>query len=131
MIIKHGRHIFGEIHQVRKGMWAFFAFRVLIGWASKLWSRGGDHRKTKGGEFEARHRLQLAVRVIKAANCLVIDEFKGEKDAKRREAVRRKTAQYLLKAEALYTTYLAEQEKSNQVSYKAWKRKWEDSENPD
>ena len=31
----------------------------------------------------------------------------GEKDVKRREAVRRKTAQYLLKAEALYSTYLA------------------------
>ena len=22
MIIKHGRHIFGEIHEVRKGLWA-------------------------------------------------------------------------------------------------------------
>ena len=32
-----------EIHEVRKGMWAFFldcAFRMLIGWARKLWSRG-------------------------------------------------------------------------------------------
>ena len=43
MIIKHGRHIFGEIHEVRKGLWAFFldcAFRMLIGWADKLRSRG-------------------------------------------------------------------------------------------
>ena len=24
MIIKHGRHIFGEIHEVCKGLWAFF-----------------------------------------------------------------------------------------------------------
>ena len=24
MIIKRGRHIFGEIHNVRKGIWAFF-----------------------------------------------------------------------------------------------------------
>ena len=32
----------GEIHEVRKGIWAFFldcAFRMLIGWASKLRSR--------------------------------------------------------------------------------------------
>ena len=44
--------------------------------------------------------------------------FTGEKDIKRREAVRRKTAQYLLKAEALYNTYLAGKdspEKSEQV----------------
>lgn len=34
--------------------------------------------------------------------------FVGEKDAKRRDAVRRKTAQYLLKAEALYTAYVHE-----------------------
>ena len=35
---------FGEIHEVRKGLWAFFldcAFRLLIGWATKLRSRGG------------------------------------------------------------------------------------------
>ena len=41
-----------------------------------------------------------------------------EKDAKRREAVRRKTAQYLLKAEALYNMYLTPKEfseKSEQV----------------
>lgn len=45
--------------------------------------------------------------------------FAGEKDVKRREAVRRKTAQYLLKAEALYNTYLVASEspeKSEQVS---------------
>jgi len=45
--------------------------------------------------------------------------FLGEKDVKRREAVRRKTAQYLLKAEALYNTYLVASEspeKSEQVS---------------
>ena len=24
MIIKDGRHIFGEIHEVRKGLWALF-----------------------------------------------------------------------------------------------------------
>ena len=38
MIIKHGRHIFGEMHEVRKDLWAFFldrAFRMLIGWESK------------------------------------------------------------------------------------------------
>ena len=36
-------HTFWEIHEVRKGMWAFFpfhfAFRVLIGWAGNLRSR--------------------------------------------------------------------------------------------
>ena len=24
MIIKHGRHVFGAIHEVRNGLWAFF-----------------------------------------------------------------------------------------------------------
>ena len=43
MIIKHGRHVFGEIHEMRKGLWAFLtAFRMLIGWAGKLRSRGHD-----------------------------------------------------------------------------------------
>ena len=40
---QHGRHFFGEIHGVRKGLWAFFldcAFGMLIGWAGKLGSRG-------------------------------------------------------------------------------------------
>ena len=39
MIIKHGGHIFGEIHEVRKGLWASFldcAFGMLIGWADKF-----------------------------------------------------------------------------------------------
>ena len=43
MIIKRGRHILGEIHEVRKGLWAFFldcAFRMLIGWAGKLQTHG-------------------------------------------------------------------------------------------
>ena len=44
MIIKHGRHIVWEIHEVRKDIWAFFfrdcALRMLIGWAGKLRSRG-------------------------------------------------------------------------------------------
>ena len=38
MIIKHGRHIYREIHEVRKGLWALFldcAFRALIGWSDK------------------------------------------------------------------------------------------------
>ena len=41
MIIKHGRYIFGEISEMRKGLWAFFlgcAFRVLIGLEGKLQS---------------------------------------------------------------------------------------------
>ena len=43
MIIKHGRHIFGEIHEERKGLWASFldcTFGMLIGWAENLRSRG-------------------------------------------------------------------------------------------
>ena len=43
MIIKHGRH-FLEIHEVRKGLWAFYldcAFRMLIGWLSRL--VGNEH----------------------------------------------------------------------------------------
>ena len=50
MIIKHGRYIFREIHQLRKGLWAFFldcAFRVLIGWAGELRSRGKIHWRQK------------------------------------------------------------------------------------
>ena len=45
MIIKGDRHIFGDIHQVRKGIWAFFLvvpFWMLIGWAGKLQSHGVD-----------------------------------------------------------------------------------------
>ena len=49
-IIKHWRHIFGEIHEVRKDLWAFFldcAFRMLIGRAGKLRSYFKDYlRKT-------------------------------------------------------------------------------------
>ena len=44
VIIKRSRQIFVEIHQVHKGLWAFFlycAFGMLIGWAGKLRS----HRK--------------------------------------------------------------------------------------
>ena len=44
MIIKHGRQFGGgEIHKVRKGMWAFYldcAFWMLIGWALRA---HGDH----------------------------------------------------------------------------------------
>ena len=43
MIIKRGGHIFGEIYKLRKGLWTNFldcVFRVLIGWAGKLRSRG-------------------------------------------------------------------------------------------
>ena len=33
MIIKHGRHIFfGEIHEVRKGLWAFFSIVLFVPW---------------------------------------------------------------------------------------------------
>ena len=42
MIIKHGKHILGEIHEVRKGMWAFFllewAFQMPVGWGGELQS---------------------------------------------------------------------------------------------
>ena len=41
----HESNIFGEMHEVRKGLWAFFldcALRMLIGWAGKLRSRGLD-----------------------------------------------------------------------------------------
>ena len=43
MIIKHGRHVFEQFTRCVKVLWAFFldcAFRVLIGWAGKLRSRG-------------------------------------------------------------------------------------------
>ena len=31
MIIKHGRHIFGEIQEMHKDLWAFVFFTVLFG----------------------------------------------------------------------------------------------------
>ena len=37
MIIKDGRYIFGQIHKVRKGLWAF---QMLIGRAGELRSYG-------------------------------------------------------------------------------------------
>ena len=45
MIIKQGRHFFWiSFFEMRKGFWTFFltacAFRMLIGWAGKLLSRG-------------------------------------------------------------------------------------------
>ena len=49
MIIKYGRYIFGEIHEVRKGLWALFfdcAFWMLIGWASKLRAHGYEKHET-------------------------------------------------------------------------------------
>ena len=42
-MIKHDPRICLRNGEVRKGLWAFFldcAFRVLIGWAGKLRSRG-------------------------------------------------------------------------------------------
>ena len=45
MIIRHGRQIYEEMYEVRKGLWAFFLdcdFRALIGWADKLRSHGYD-----------------------------------------------------------------------------------------
>ena len=47
MIIKDGRHIFGGIHEVRKGLWVLFSLlRMLIGWASKLRSHGYEKHET-------------------------------------------------------------------------------------
>ena len=52
MIIKHNQHIFWEIHEARKGMWAFFldcAFQMQIGWADRLRTHGGkDSQAPKG-----------------------------------------------------------------------------------
>ena len=35
MIIKHGRHIFGEIDEVRKGMWAFLSYFSDADWLNR------------------------------------------------------------------------------------------------
>ena len=61
MIIKHGRHIFGEIHEMRKVCVFFFncAFRGLIGWIVKLRSHGGYTGKKE----------RCLVIYIKAQNC--------------------------------------------------------------
>ena len=49
-MIKPGRHIVQQIDKVRKGLWACFldcAFRMLIGWADKLRSRGWTKKRQK------------------------------------------------------------------------------------
>ena len=30
MITKHGRHVFGEIHEMRKGLYAFFSLLTML-----------------------------------------------------------------------------------------------------
>ncbi|KAK3709330.1 hypothetical protein QZH41_006928 [Actinostola sp. cb2023] len=47
-----------------------------------------------------------AFHLYKKCVSLLLNGVQEEKDTKRRDAVRRKTAQYLLKAEALYTAYI-------------------------
>ena len=47
-VIKHDGHIFWAIHEVHKGLWAFFldcAFRVLIGWAANYDHVTVSHRR--------------------------------------------------------------------------------------
>ena len=64
MIIKHGRHILAEIHEVRKGLWAFFldcAFRMLIGWTGELRSRGMEDTKIQLRNAEFWFRLYVSL----------------------------------------------------------------------
>ena len=68
MIIKHGRHFGWEMHEVRKGIWAFFlgcASRMLIGWAGKLWSRGKKKNEKKHAWMQISYLLEKAPPPIK------------------------------------------------------------------
>ena len=74
MIIKHGRHIFWEVHEVRKGLWAVFldcAFWMLIGWAGKLRSHGSNviigHTKQKLCEARGHFLCMATVSVLTAS----------------------------------------------------------------
>ena len=64
MIDKHGRQIFGEIYEVRKGLWAFFlgcAFGMLIGWTEKLRSHECYHtwKKRMFRVYEFKHLPEI------------------------------------------------------------------------
>ncbi|XP_068683984.1 ribosomal protein S6 kinase-like 1 isoform X2 [Montipora foliosa] len=63
-------------------------------------------------DHEVNGRYEEAFSLYKSCVGVLLSGVQGEKDAKRREAVRRQTAKYLLKAEALYNTYLACKESS-------------------
>lgn len=65
------------------------------------------HTIHKALDCEVSGNYEEAFSLYKTCVGLLLSGVQGEKDVKRREAVRRKTAQYLLKAEALYSTYLA------------------------
>ena len=41
MIIKHERHIFWEIHEMRKGLWAFFLIVLFARWLAE--QANSDH----------------------------------------------------------------------------------------
>ena len=53
MIIKHGRHVFGEIHEMRKGLWAFFldCFSNADWLSGKLRSRAKETRLINNALF--------------------------------------------------------------------------------
>ncbi|KAL9954054.1 hypothetical protein ACROYT_G041545 [Oculina patagonica] len=77
------------------------------------------HTIHKALECEVNGKYEEAFSLYKTCVGLLLSGVQGEKDVKRREAVRRKTAQYLLKAEALYNAYLVvsdSPEKSEQDS---------------
>lgn len=63
-------------------------------------------------DYEVNGKYEEAFSLYRSCVGLLLSGVQEEKDAKRREAVRRKTAQYLLKAEALYNTYLTSKESS-------------------
>ena len=81
MIIKHGRNI----HEVRKGLWAFFldcALQVLIGWAcyavrlSLLWKWGDFQELT----FPVRHQSNSRRSLPPTGHRLGVDRPNGQRD---------------------------------------------------
>ncbi|EDO32267.1 predicted protein [Nematostella vectensis] len=74
------------------------------------------HTIRKALDCEVNGRYEEAFNLYRACVSLLLSGVQGEQDVKRRDAVRRKTAQYLLKAEALYTAYVHDLQKSEASS---------------
>uniref|UniRef100_A0A6P8I5Y5 Ribosomal protein S6 kinase delta-1-like n=1 Tax=Actinia tenebrosa TaxID=6105 RepID=A0A6P8I5Y5_ACTTE len=77
--------------------------------------------------FELDGQYEEAFHLYKKCVSLLLSGVQGEKDAKRRDAVRRKTAQYLLKAEALYTACVQESKELSENTFRRLNAVREDS----
>ena len=82
MIIKHGRHIFGEIHEVRKGLWAFLSWMCFSDsdWLGRqipiTWKIADTHREKGGPLWSCTVFLILVSKDIR--QCSQILEYKRD-----------------------------------------------------